>query len=313
MYATMFSLLLTMAFVIALLDTFLIPKTMELVPPDSASQDLIASEQTPAIYGRTSPSGETENAAYTDHEEQAAPVITSTSYKDNNISISIESIRVYDTDVYIADVIVSSVEHLKTAFARNTYGRNINEKTSVIAGNQNAIFAINGDYYGFRDEGWVLRNGVLYRSGGNDAALLMDREGTFSCGSDRASIGKQSPELWQIWSFGPPLVVEGEIAVLENQEILGRSSNSNPRTAIGQVGTLHYIFIVSDGRTAESAGLSLYELASLFSERGCSVAYNLDGGGSSVMYFNGRIVNKPTTGGRKISEREVSDIVYIGY
>lgn len=62
-----------------------------------------------------------------------------------------------------------------------------------------------------------------------------------------------------------------------------------------------------------SAGLSLYELAALFEERGCSVAYNLDGGGSSAMYFNGQVMNRPTTGGRRIGEREVSDIVYIGY
>ena len=42
-------------------------------------------------------------------------------------------------------------------------------------------------------------------------------------------------------------------------------------------------------------------------------AYNLDGGGSSAMYFNGSIINKPTTNGDSIKERSVSDIVYIGY
>jgi len=287
-YAATFSLLLTAAFVFVLLETFMIPKAIAL-----------------ASYNTN-----TEN---TEIKEQAAPVVTATSYKDENIEISIETIRAYDTDVYIADVKLNSIEYLKTAFAENTYGRNINEKTSVIANKQNAIFAINGDYYGFRNDGWVLRNNVLYRSGGNDAALLMDMDGNFSCDSDKDSIEKLIPELWQIWSFGPPLVDLEEVTVSENQEISGRSSNSNPRTAIGQAGNLHYIFIVSDGRTSENAGLSLYELALLFNERGCSVAYNLDGGGSSTMYFNGQIINKPTTGGRRIGEREVSDIVYIGY
>lgn len=46
---------------------------------------------------------------------------------------------------------------------------------------------------------------------------------------------------------------------------------------------------------------------------GVKTAYNLDGGGSSTLYFNGQVINKPTTGGNKISERAVSDIVYIGY
>lgn len=85
---------------------------------------------------------------------------------------------------------------------------------------------------------------------------------------------------------------------------------SNPRTAIGQISALHYLVIVSDGRTSESAGLTLYQLATLFAQRGCTVAYNLDGGGSSTMVFNGNVVNNPTSG-RSITERAVSDIVYI--
>ena len=71
------------------------------------------------------------------------------------------------------------------------------------------------------------------------------------------------------------------------------------------------LFVVSDGRTEESAGLSLYELSEFLQELGCKTAYNLDGGGSSTMVFQGEGVNKPTTGGDRISERAVSDIVYI--
>ena len=87
---------------------------------------------------------------------------------------------------------------------------------------------------------------------------------------------------------------------------------SNPRTAIGIIDELHYVFVVSDGRTEESEGLSLYELAEFMQSIGVTTAYNLDGGGSSTMYFNGEVINKPTTGGRHIKERSVSDIVYIG-
>jgi exopolysaccharide biosynthesis protein len=46
---------------------------------------------------------------------------------------------------------------------------------------------------------------------------------------------------------------------------------------------------------------------------GVKTAYNLDGGGSSTMYFNGEVINDPVGGGRGQSERSVSDIVYIGY
>ena len=93
---------------------------------------------------------------------------------------------------------------------------------------------------------------------------------------------------------------------------MGQAKESNPRTAIGQISEGHYLVIVSDGRTDESEGLSLLELAQEFQERGCTTAYNLDGGGSSTMVFNGEVVNNPTDG-RSIAEREVSDIVYFGY
>ena len=88
---------------------------------------------------------------------------------------------------------------------------------------------------------------------------------------------------------------------------------SNPRTAIGIIDENHYIIVVSDGRTSESEGLSLYQLAEIMKSYGAKTAYNLDGGGSSTLYFNGQVINKPTTGGNKILERAVSDIVYIGY
>lgn len=55
------------------------------------------------------------------------------------------------------------------------------------------------------------------------------------------------------------------------------------------------------------------QLAELMQSLGAQVAYNLDGGGSSTMVFQGRVVNNPTTNGRSIRERSVSDIVYIGY
>ena len=115
-----------------------------------------------------------------------------------------------------------------------------------------------------------------------------------------------------LFAFGPTVIKNGKLSVSQNEEV-GRAMANNPRTAIGIIDDLHYIFVVSDGRTSESSGLSLYELALVMQEYGCKTAYNLDGGGSSTMYFNGEIINNPTTNGNRISERSVSDIVYIGY
>ena len=88
---------------------------------------------------------------------------------------------------------------------------------------------------------------------------------------------------------------------------------SNPRTAIGIIDNNHLVFVVSDGRTQQSEGLSLYQLANFMQTLKCNIAYNLDGGGSSTMVFNGNVINNPTNTGRHSSERKVSDIVYIGY
>ena len=92
---------------------------------------------------------------------------------------------------------------------------------------------------------------------------------------------------------------------------MGKAKASNPRTALGILEPLHYLFVVSDGRTEESQGLTLYQLAEFMQTLGTTIAYNLDGGGSSTMFFNGEIINNPTTNGRSIQERRVSDIVYI--
>ena len=241
------------------------------------------------------------------------PVITDSSYQDENISIMINEYNQYDTAIYVADVEVSSPEYLKTALAQNAYGRNITEKTSQMASNAEAILAINGDYYGTQQTGYVLRNGVLYRdtASDNQEDLVIYEDGSFEIINETDVTAQEllSNGAVQILSFGPGLVINGEISVTEDEEV-GKAKASNPRTAIGIIDENHYVFVVSDGRTDQSEGLSLYELASFMEQLGVETAYNLDGGGSSTMYFNSEIINNPTSGG-SIKERSVSDIVYI--
>ena len=244
--------------------------------------------------------------------------VTDSSYKDDNISINLSETTVNSTQVYIADVTVSSSDYLKTAFAQNAFGTNVTAKTSETAANNNAILAVNGDYYGANSTGYVIRNGVVYRdtvredSSNGDLAIYKD--GSFKIiYEDQISADQLVIDgVVNLLAFGPALVENGEIAVGTNEEV-GQAMASNPRTAIGIIDENHYIIVVSDGRTSESKGLSLYQMAEVMKSYGVKTAYNLDGGGSSTLYFNGQVINKPTTGGNKISERAVSDIVYIGY
>lgn len=238
------------------------------------------------------------------------------SYEDGKISITLNEYREEDTTIYVADIVLSSPEYLKTAFAQNSYGKNVTEKTSEIAEEVNAILAINGDYYGAQEKGYVLRNGTLYRSEAEKRQedLVIYEDGSFEIITEEEITAEELLEQGakEILSFDPALIENGTISVTEEDEV-GKAMASNPRTAIGIIDDLHYVFVVSDGRTEESEGLSLLELAEFMDSIGVETAYNLDGGGSSTMYFNGAVVNNPTTSGRSVKERSVSDIVCIGY
>lgn len=281
--------------VYTLLDAFVLPKNVVALENNNTERQTI--EETGTIEGKQT-------------------VVTKNSYESEDISINITTKYEYDTKIYIADVTVSDVSFLRAGLANGVFGRNIKETTSDIAKENNAIFAINGDFYGFRDSGPVIRNGVLYRSNkrsGSNDVLAVYNDGSFVTMKEE-NVDAQNlldSGVLQLFSFGPTLVDNGQISVSANQEV-EQSMNSNPRTAIGMISPLYYVFVVSDGRTSESAGLSLAQLAAVMQDAGCQCAYNLDGGGSSTMWFMGDVVNNPTTNGNSISERKVSDIVYIG-
>ena len=294
-YASVLGLLLTGSFSYSMLKTFVLAETISTVATTSTSSNAAAASQ----------------AAKT-------ATVTDSSYKDDNISVNLSETTVNNTQVYVADITLSSSDYLKTAFAQNAYGTNVTAKTSVTAADNNAILAVNGDYYGANSTGYVIRNGVVYRdtvredSSNGDLAIYKD--GSFKVIYEDQISAEQlvNDGVVNLLAFGPALVENGEIVVDTNTEV-GQAMASNPRTAIGIIDENHYIIVVSDGRTSESEGLSLYQLAEVMKSYGAKTAYNLDGGGSSTLYFNGQVINKPTTGGNKISERAVSDIVYIGY
>ncbi|BCP64663.1 exopolysaccharide biosynthesis protein [Streptococcus parasuis] len=302
-YATIFGMLLTGGFTYSMLKTFVISEAISTV---SASNTTTSSQNTTIVSSSTAATTAT-NVSTTD-----------TSYSDDNIQINLETITTNNTTVYVADIQVSSAEYLKTALAQNTYGTNITAKTSETAVANNAILAINGDYYGANSTGYVIKNGILYRDTVRDNAsygdLAIYADGSFEIVYEDEVTAQELIDqgVVNLLAFGPALVENGEIVVDTSTEV-GRAMASNPRTAIGIIDENHYIIVVADGRTTESEGLSLYQMAEIMKEYGATTAYNLDGGGSSTLYFNGQVINNPTTNGNTISERAVSDIVYIGY
>lgn len=247
--------------------------------------------------------------------------ITDNSYTSDTASIEISQVSIGSGDdtitYYVADVVISDATVLQSAFANDQYGTNIVADTSVIAEANDAIFAINGDYYGFRDDGILIRNGVVYRDEGVRTGLEIYLDGTMEVYDETETTADEliAAGVWNTLSFGPALLVDGEILdgidEVEVDTNFGNHSiqGSQPRTGIGLIDENHFVFVVVDGRSpGYSKGVTMTEFAEIFQELGATVAYNLDGGGSSTMYFNGEVVNNPLGRG---DERGVSDILYI--
>ena len=242
-------------------------------------------------------------------------------YEGNGISISITEYSSGSGNdaltYFVADVVITDATQLLSAFADNQFGQNIIEYTSEIAEENNAIFAINGDYYGFREDGIIIRNGVIYRDDPARIGLAFYTDGSMQVYDETQTSAAEllAEGVWNTLSFGPALLNDGEI--VENLGTVEIDTNfgnhpiqgSQPRTGIGVIDDNHFVFIVVDGRSkGYSMGVTLDEFAEIFQQLGCTEAYNLDGGGSSTMYFMGRVVNNPLG---KNKERGTSDILYI--
>ena len=223
----------------------------------------------------------------------------------------------HDLRFFVAHVYVDDPSQLMTAFAGEEYNKTYVEATSDIAARHDAVLAVNGDYYNYKDDtGLIIRNGVLYRDkkGGRDHLLVMN-DGSFEViyrsdyvqGSGEEQISRGAV---QCFFFGPALVDNGEAVEIYKKYIINTTDETRePRSAIGWAGGNHYIFVIADGRRNgwSEKGMTLQELQQVFLEEGALVAYNLDGGGSASLYFEGERINQ-SSGTR---ERSVSDIVYI--
>ena len=242
------------------------------------------------------------------------------SYSSSNTSIEIQQVSTgsgNDTvTYYVADVKLTNATDLRSAFANNSYGTNIIAKPTTMASEHDAVLAINGDYYGFRSDGILIRNGVIYRDSGTRDGMAFYSDGRVEVYDETTTKAQTLLDagVWNTLSFGPALVNNSKVlSGIDQVEVdtnVGNHSiqGKQPRTAVGWVETNHLKLVVVDGRNeGYSRGVTMTELAQIMADLGCACAYNIDGGGSSAMYFNGSIINQPSNGG----ERDTSDILYI--
>ena len=240
------------------------------------------------------------------------PVWGDNSYTSQEVSITIETVKTVldNTDVtyYVADIYVAGVENFKTRIANDRFSYYGAQEPKALSRAAGAILAINGDYATVHKTGFIVRNGEVYLSDLNRGICVMYADGTMET-HDQGTYNVEdilAKEPLHVWSFGPSLLDENGKA-LEEFNLAKGIGGRHPRCAIGYYEPGHYVFIQVDGRqNGYSNGITMPNLAKIFEDLGCKVAYNLDGGQSSVMMFNHEFYSRPYMGGR-----DLGDILFI--
>ena len=228
-------------------------------------------------------------------------------YSSKNIALTIQTLERFDSKVHVADIYINDIECLRTAVYSEFSKYYMS--TVEMANHAGAIVAISGDhFYAHRQAGvFAVRNGLEYAAKPNakqDICVLYYDGVMENYAADDINVEAiYARNPYQIWDFGPSMLDENGRALAKYKSSV---ANVNPRSAIGYYEPGHYCLVNVEGRTKDSGGVTLVELGQIFEELGCVSAYNLDGGKTAVMAFNGKSWSKVLNGGR-----EVSDIIYV--
>lgn len=237
---------------------------------------------------------------------------TEDTYEDETLTVQMERVWVGEAQFNVARVKISDPSQLRIGLAA-PFGKKKTNKVSTIARDNNAVVAIGGDYYANEEGGYVVRMGETYRKKPLKSRdmLVTDARGNFhilknSNAEELKALMEAEDAIVNVFNFGPALVIDGvlqEMPEKYNYNING----TEPRCAIGQIGELEYLLVVVDGRNAGgSKGCNVATLAQFMFDQGCQQAYNLDGGNSALMVFNGENYSTKSFA----AERSVSDIIY---
>jgi len=249
-------------------------------------------------------------------EAEAGPVVPKEnysedgrSYKDESISVRIEEFREYDTTILAAYIDIVDPSQIRTAMTHR-YGSKRTAIGRVLSKRSNAVLAVNGDFFSFHNEGYLIRQGVLYRDRTNPTydILIIDDKGDFHIIIDPTEEAAHGFEgnIINTFNFGPALVVDGEIITTTKEMTVGLYKPTQ-RMGIAQLGPLSYMCIATEGpENKGSVGLTIAQFAQLMKDRGAVMAYNLDGGSSSAMMFNDQKINALSTN----KNRPICDILY---
>ena len=236
-------------------------------------------------------------------------------YEDEHLCIAINRYDVDGIVYHLCDVQIAFPAVMRSALSYDKPNAN-HERLMDIAKRHEAVLAINADNYGYHRNGIIIRNGTLIRSKPTTRDLLIvDKNGDLSIETNHkeedltelANLYRYQ-NVQQVFAFGPALIDNYEILPIHPKFklISTKDSRREPRTAIGQFEPLHYLLLIADGRReGHSKGMTFPEMRAIFLQYKVKTAFNLDGGGSTQLYFNGETINRLAGG-----QRGMTDILY---
>lgn len=236
--------------------------------------------------------------------------ISDMAYEDPSIKVELTTGRSNDCDYWIADVKIADASQLRTISAGG-FTSSATMTGVALAKRANAVLAIDGDYFCYTGKGYILRQGELFLNdlAGDRDVLLIDIDGNFHVvfkpEKDSLTNTFENIPIVNAFFFGPILVNNGE--KVEQQYVPGMAwDEGRQRMAIAQVGPLEYKIICCAAPMRGSRGMTLDYFAGFVAEQGVQVAYNLDGGDSTMIIFNGKKINDP----QNPSTRQICDMIY---
>ena len=212
-----------------------------------------------------------------------------------------------------AEVKIADGSQLRRMIANNSYGSDVQLYPTDMAASANAVIAISGDYYIFRQLGITVYQRQLYRFAPKSVDscfftasgdMLFSRAGEMSSQEEAQQFITDNDVTFAV-AFGPVMVDNGQLAEFGSYPI-GENNRTYSRTAIGQRDKLHYILMTINYEDDHSVAATVSEAAEYIFSKGVVKAYALDGGQTSTMVMNGHTVNRPDWG----NQRTQSDIIY---
>lgn len=277
------------------------------------AEDADAAEAAGNHTAEESASAETEADTQAATEDSAVEQATEPvyEYEDSTLHVVITKDRAYNTNLWVAQIRIASADQLRTVSAGGYTSTQV-VPGEVLAKRVNAVLAVNGDYYCYSGDGYLVRDGILYRDVPNRYrdTLMIDANGDFHlvvAATDENLAPYRSQNIRNSFNFGPALVVDGAVRdpIPDNNQVMAEERRQ--RLCVAQTGPLEYLFIAAEGPTEDGSwGLTLKQLARVAYKLGAVEAYNLDGGNSTMMIFQGQKVNAA----ENANVRDISDILY---